>query len=66
MADAVERFLLDPAYARAMGDAIRKRALEMLDPATLDQHERDQYERLLRRASLDAATSEPFDALAVR
>jgi glycosyltransferase involved in cell wall biosynthesis len=49
MADSVERFLQDPQYARAMGDAVRKRAFEMLDPATLNQHERDQYTQLLRR-----------------
>lgn len=49
MAIAVERFLTEPAYARAMGDAVRRCAFEMLDPATLDQHERDQYERVLLR-----------------
>jgi glycosyltransferase involved in cell wall biosynthesis len=49
MADSVERFLSDPAYARAMGDAVRKRAFELLDPATLDQHERDHYAALFRR-----------------
>jgi glycosyltransferase involved in cell wall biosynthesis len=49
MADAVERFLNDPAYARAMGEAVRKRAFEMLDPTSLNQHERDQYTALLQR-----------------
>lgn len=49
MADAVERFLTDPAYARAMGDSVRQRALEMLDPTSLNQHERDQYTALLYR-----------------
>lgn len=49
MADSVERFLTDATYARRMGAAVRKRAFEMLDPATLDQHERDEYEKLLRR-----------------
>lgn len=48
MAERVERFLTDPAYARAMGDAVRKRAFEMLDPATLDEHERNKYLALLR------------------
>jgi glycosyltransferase involved in cell wall biosynthesis len=48
MADALERFLNEPAYARAMGEAARKRALEMLDPDVLDQHERDQYLALLK------------------
>ena len=49
MADAAERLLRDPAYARAMGNAVRKRAFEMLDPATLDQHERDSYTKLFER-----------------
>lgn len=49
MADSAERFLNDPAYARAMGEAVRQRAFEMLDPATLDQHEREQYTKLLGR-----------------
>lgn len=47
MADAVEKFLNNPDYARAMGEAVRKRALEMLDPAKLNQHEREQYEKLV-------------------
>jgi glycosyltransferase involved in cell wall biosynthesis len=49
MADALDRFLEDPAYAHAMGDAVRKRIVEMMDPAMLDQHERDQYTALLHR-----------------
>jgi glycosyltransferase involved in cell wall biosynthesis len=49
MANALERFLRDPAYARAMGESARERALEMLDPDVLDQHERDQYLALLKR-----------------
>ncbi|MZH02866.1 MAG: glycosyltransferase, partial [Nitrospinae bacterium] len=46
MADAVERMLADPQYARSMGDAVRNRALKMMDPAMLDQHERETYLRL--------------------
>lgn len=49
MAEAVERFLADPADASRMGRAVRRRALEMLDPAILDQHERDQYSLLIAR-----------------
>lgn len=49
LADGIERFLNDSAYARTVGQAVRKRAFDMLDPATLDQHERGEYERLLRR-----------------
>ncbi|HEY5106455.1 MAG TPA: glycosyltransferase [Caulobacteraceae bacterium] len=49
MAKATERFLADPDYARTMGRAARRRALEMLDPEALDQHEREQYAALLIR-----------------
>jgi len=49
MADALERFLNEPTYARAMGEAVRERALELLDPDVLDQHERNQYLALLER-----------------
>ena len=51
MTDAVERLLNSPVYARAMGDALRKRALMMLDPASLNQHEREHYAALLHRAA---------------
>jgi glycosyltransferase involved in cell wall biosynthesis len=47
MSDAVERFLLDGTHATAMSGAVRNRAVNMLDPAVLDQHERAQYARLL-------------------
>jgi glycosyltransferase involved in cell wall biosynthesis/ubiquinone/menaquinone biosynthesis C-methylase UbiE len=46
MADAVESLLADPKNARSMGDAVRNRALKMMNPAMLDQHERETYLRL--------------------
>ena len=49
LADGVERFLIDKDYARAMGDAARKRALEMMNPETLDEYERQQYLKLLQQ-----------------
>ena len=49
MADAAERFLGDRAHACEMGQAVRRRALEMLDPALLDQHERDRYSLLMEQ-----------------
>jgi glycosyltransferase involved in cell wall biosynthesis len=49
MADAVERVLTDPAHARRIGEAVRRRALAMMDPERLDQHERDTYTRMLSR-----------------
>ena len=51
MADAVERFLLDKDYASKMAQAVRTRALDMMWPEKLDQHERDQYTLLLQRFS---------------
>ena len=51
MADAVERFLLDKDYAGKMAKAVRARALDMMWPEKLDQHERDQYTLLLERFS---------------
>ena len=50
MADSVEHFLVNPEYASSMGEAVRKRALEMMDPAILDQHERDTYHKLINGA----------------
>ena len=49
MAQSTIRFLADPDYAQAMGRAVRERALAMLDPARLNEHERDQYSKLLGR-----------------
>lgn len=49
MADALERFLKNPAYAHAMGRAVRQYTLELMDPEKLNQHERDQYSMLLSR-----------------
>jgi glycosyltransferase involved in cell wall biosynthesis len=47
MADAVEHFLTDSEYASRVGQAVRKRVLEMMDPLVLDQHERDIYDYLI-------------------
>ncbi|MBA3511527.1 glycosyltransferase family 4 protein [Sphingomonas sp.] len=49
MAQGTVRLLSDPAYARQLGDSLRKRALEMLDPLALDEHERQEYSKLLTR-----------------
>ena len=46
MIDAVERIINSPEYACKVGAAVRKRAIEMLDPEMLDQHERDTYLKL--------------------
>lgn len=49
MAAAVLKFLCDPKYGRAMGRGARKLALEMLDPARLNENERSTYRDLLKR-----------------
>jgi glycosyltransferase involved in cell wall biosynthesis len=46
---AVCKLLSDPVYAKAMGQAARERAREMLDPEVLDAHERAEYSKLLAR-----------------
>lgn len=48
LADAAERLIVDRNYAADMGKGARIRALELLDPAALDQHERDEYVKLMR------------------
>jgi glycosyltransferase involved in cell wall biosynthesis len=45
--DATERLLTDPQLARTLGSAVRQRALEMLDPELLNEHERGEYRRIL-------------------
>lgn len=44
---ATERFIKDEAFAKKMGTSLRERALEMLDPVKLDDHEKRQYDLLL-------------------
>jgi glycosyltransferase involved in cell wall biosynthesis len=46
---AALKLLAEPDYARAMGKAVRERALEMLDPVKLNEHERATYTKLLER-----------------
>lgn len=46
MADATVGLLRDRGHARDLGGQLRSAALEMLDPARLDAHERDQYDRV--------------------
>ncbi len=53
LTDAAEAMLADPKRARKLGVAARARAMAMLDPAVLDQHERDSYDRLLAGLPLD-------------
>ncbi len=48
-AEATERLLHDKAFAKRMGEALRVKALDMLDPQKLDQHEIDEYDKLFER-----------------
>lgn len=49
MAAAIVRYLEDPGFAHKMGAAARERARTMLDPAALDEHERQEYKKVLER-----------------
>jgi glycosyltransferase involved in cell wall biosynthesis len=48
MAAAALKLLGDRDYARAMGEGVRARAMDMLHPAKLNEHERAEYAKLLR------------------
>ncbi len=49
MSEAVKRYLSDPEFAKRMADALRLRAINMLDPQKLNRHEIETYESLIRR-----------------
>jgi glycosyltransferase involved in cell wall biosynthesis len=49
MANSLERYLKDPVYSHKMGESVRNHIMEMMDPETLDQHERDQYMMTIER-----------------
>jgi glycosyltransferase involved in cell wall biosynthesis len=48
MAAAALKLLDDGDYAHAMGEAVRARAMDMLHPTRLNEHERAEYAKLLR------------------
>lgn len=49
LASGIIRLLTDRDEARRLGGALRDKALSTLDPAKLDEHERQQYSKLLER-----------------
>lgn len=49
MARSLLKLLEDRSYARAMGRGLRQRIQAMMDPETLNEHEREQYRRLFAR-----------------
>lgn len=49
MAQGARKLLIDKAHARRMGEALRTRALGMMSPDALDEHERTEYDRLFTR-----------------
>lgn len=52
LADAIERLLDNPDMARRYGDAVRDRAMAMLDPKTADRDQAALYDQLLGRKPL--------------
>ena len=61
MAESADRFLRDRDQAAAIGRRARERALEILAPDKLNQHEREQYGALLNRKGR-ASTGRPTGA----
>lgn len=49
MVDAVMRYLDNPDYAKRMGENVRAKALEMMNPEKLYEHEKNEYEKLFVR-----------------
>ena len=49
MADSVIKYIDNPDYARHMGESVRTKAMEMMDPAKLCEHEKNEYEKLFNR-----------------
>lgn len=49
IADSVRIILLDQKYARLVGENARRHTLEMMDPAKLSQHEKNEYNKLFIR-----------------
>ena len=47
LVDAVEKIIITPSLKLRMGTAVRKKALLMLDPKRLNEHERIEYRRIL-------------------
>ena len=59
MARAVVELLNNQKLRKMLGEAARDRALSMLDPVTLDEHERAEYRRLLKMEPATPATVTP-------
>jgi glycosyltransferase involved in cell wall biosynthesis len=49
MARAAKELIENPSKAAKLGKNLRARALQMLDPQRLDEHEREEYQKLLLR-----------------
>ena len=47
MAKSVELYLNNQIYAQKMGDAVRKRCSEMMNTTALNNHEREQYLKVI-------------------
>jgi glycosyltransferase involved in cell wall biosynthesis len=49
LSDKTEFILLHPDDGRRMGNAVRQKILEMMNPERLDRHEQNEYSKLFKR-----------------
>ncbi|HUE78788.1 MAG TPA: glycosyltransferase [Sphingomicrobium sp.] len=54
LADAAAEFMTGRKFARAMGNAVRQRALSIFEPVGLNDHERREHDKLLGRSGREA------------
>jgi glycosyltransferase involved in cell wall biosynthesis len=59
LAAATVRLLGDRCYARRVGDNLRNRVMEMMDPVKLNRHEAAEYEKLIARRGGSATSGLP-------
>lgn len=52
MTDKTELILMHPDSGKKMGENVREKILEMMDPERLDSHEKNEYSKLLKRFSV--------------
>ena len=50
LSDKTERILTHPASGKKMGENVREKVLEMMNPEKLERHEQKEYSKLLKRS----------------
>jgi len=55
MVEAAKQLIDDRGAARELGKNLREKALSILNPANLDEHERQEYRKLLARVTVAMA-----------